>query len=837
MAVRAPRIVASFTHPAHLYAFTRFTQVATLDVETGKFKRPKEEYQRWTPGSVHVVDQGGKLGLEWTAATRREAEPVRDRWISVFSNSADKGRLQWWAELYVDRDGRIAVNPALHKHERRPWDPQNAPRSTLQHELPHIVQGRKLAYCFIGTPYQLTNACIDKLESDNRLAHYVPCVDLTDTAHIVDRHSWQEATKIPSELIALPVLLPFDVARRLAQDIECLISPRLNEHGVDGSIAAASPQQRELAQGYQFAKILEGIANNPDMKYAARGFGDHGREKLRSFIDEREKSIRKLDMAIEAVADDLASWLDRVLLDVLMNGAYPEDEHKVLVALDEATAPLTQTAGGLYALDRLLTRAPEGGLLHRYFAPSISLGATERGSASRVGANYVNLLQTIYTVRLSRHTIDVTSTLHSLTNALGDIVCWNGKPPEVRDLAIRQFAIMGEVSPEQPPKHSVWVRAKTLVAEADALKDLNAFAGRVDAGVKFFDSINLLLAWRAFMDTPEGQDALRTKRGLELLSGGATLFAGVVDKVFDAAGRRSIPVAARVVVKGIGVIGAAVSLWTSAIDMNEAEAAGDDDAYLALMVSTTAVVIAPILGAIGVALKLTLFVAVGWAVAAVGLLTYFWYLYVKNSELETLIENSAFGKRKWTKDDIADAKRRDRLPSWLPVPLYALRNTWHDQLSAIINLTQQFQVELGTQVVLQGNRTPFRKIRIYTGQLDHTTKFLVTWTWDAALRSSKLEEVWSADDRNENEHRQNRLYIEHLKYDSGKNLYFEIPLPPQALHDTDYTDGGSYGFRLLTAAIVKQCNQQRIPHFNPVQITVHEHHIPQSEARLRSLDA
>lgn len=837
MAVRAPRIVASFTHPAHLYAFTRFTQVATLDVETGKFKRPKEEYQRWTPGAVHVVDQDGKLGLEWTAATRREAEPVRDRWISVFSNCADKGRLQWWAELYVDRDGRIAVNPALHKHERRPWDPQNAPRSTLQHELPHIVHGRKLAYCFIGTPYQLTNACIDKLESDNRLLHCVPCVDLTDTAHIVDRHSWQEGTKIPSELIAIPVLLPFDVARRLAQDIECLISARLNEHGFDGSIAAASPQQRELAQGYQFAKILESIANNPDMKHAARGFGDHGREKLQNFIDEREKSIRKLDMAIEAVAADLASWLERVLLDVLMNGAYAEDEHKVLVALDEATAPLTQTAGGLYALDRLLTRAPEGELLHRYFAPNISLGATERGCASRVGANYVSLLQTIYTVRLSRHTIDVTSTLHSLTNALGDIIAWDGKSLEVRDLAIRQFAIMGEVSPEQPPKNSFLVRAKTLVAEGDALKKLNAFAGRVDAGVKFFDSINLLLAWRAFMDTPEGQDALREKRGLELLSGGATLFAGVVDKIFNTAGRGSVPVAARVLVKGVGVIGAALSLWTSAMDMYEAKTAGDDDAYWALMLSTTASLAGPIVGAVGAALGLTVGVVLGWVLAAAGLIGYFWYLHVKNSELETLIENSAFGHREWTEYAIADDKKRDRLPSWLPVPLHALRNTWRDQLTALVSLVQQFEVQIGTQVVLRGNITPFRNVRIYTGQIDHATKFLITWKWDAALRSSKLEEVWSSDDRNEEESRRHRSYVDRLRYDSDGNLYFEAPLPAQAIHDTGYIDGGSYGFRLLTAAIVKEAGQQRIPLTDAVQIIVHRNHLPQSEARMRSVDA
>src|SRR5690606_27421591 len=155
----------------------------------------------------------------------------------------------------------------------------------------------------------------------------------------------------------------------------------------------------------------------------------------------------------------------------------------------------------------------------------------------------------------------------------------------------------------------------------------------------------------------------------------------------------------------------------------------------------------------------------------------------------------------------------------------------------VLNLIQQFEVEIGTQRALQGNRTPFQNVRIYTGQIDHATKFIVTWTWEAALRSSKLEEVWSADDRNEDDPRQHRSYINCLRYDKDGNLYFEAPLPSQALRDTGYTDGGSYGFRLLTAAIVKQSGQHRIPLRSTVQLTVHKHHLPQSEARMRSVDA
>lgn len=832
--MNAPRIVASFTHPAHLYAFSRFTQVALFDAKTWKHKRPEEEHLRWSPGSVRVVEKEGELKLEPLYATRRDAEPVRDRWISVFSNIADKDRVQWWAELYVDEDGQISVNPALDKQSRRLWNPGGATRTTLQHELPHVVQGRKIAYCLIGTPFQLTDSCIDALERDNRLVRCVPFLDLTDTQHIVDRHSWHDGAKVPSELIAIPVLLPFDVARRLAQDIECLVSVRLNEQGLDGRIAAASPQQLENAKGYHFAKILESVANNPDLTRAARGFGDQGREKLRSFIDERERSFRKLDMVIEAAADDLACWLDRTLVHILMNGAYPEDEDKVLVALDEAMAPLTQTTMGLYALERLLRDPPEGGFLQRYFAPRVGLGDTERGCASKVGANYISLLQTIYTVKFSSHLHDVTNTLYSLTNALGDLVPWEGRPPEVRIVAIRQFAILGDAIPEGVPKRSVWLKVKTLVANDDALKKLNAFAGRADVGIKFFDSINLITTWRAYMDTPVGQDALRTKRGLEAFSASASLFAGIVDKTFDAIGRSSVPLSGRIAVRGVGFIGAAVSLWTSRQDLGEAERSGDSDAVTALMTFAMASTAAPILRAFGAALGISGFMGpIAWTLEAIGLAAYVWYLYVKNSELETLIENSAFGEQ-----DPSDLPSRATVPSWSPVPLPALADKWSYQLSAISNLIFQFEVGFGDLMVLKGNKTPFRTTRIFVGRIEPKSAFHVRWTWETATKTGQTDEIWIANsDHQESQPRTFRSYSESLRYDEQKQLYFDILPPEQAIKDSGYLSGGSYGFRVLLVEIYKQNEGgQRIPLHNTVQFTVHEHAVPLPDRRSRSLD-
>jgi hypothetical protein len=214
-------------------------------------------------------------------------------------------------------------------------------------------------------------------------------VDLARDQYIVEASYYDQDGKkvVVGRDLALPVLLPFDVARQLAEDITSYRSMRANLMGQDGPVGAASSDQIEDAKRYAFSHALDAIVRHPDFKDDVEDdFAVARLAIMRGNMSAHEAGLARLELAVEATAGDLTRWLDRKLMRILIDGCEPSDEHRLLEMMNEILPSLQESAVGASHLQKALRFHSKRGFYERYFERGKSLGDLETSTVKKARA-------------------------------------------------------------------------------------------------------------------------------------------------------------------------------------------------------------------------------------------------------------------------------------------------------------------------------------------------------------------------------------------------------------------------------------------------------------------
>lgn len=193
---------------------------------------------------------------------------------------------------------------------------------------------------------------------------------------------------------------------------------------------------------------------------------------------------------------------------------------------------------------------------------------------------------------------------------------------------------------------------------------------------------------------------------------------------------------------------------------------------------------------------------------------------------------------------LRDEDNDEAEPPWSPVPLKDLADSWDNQLAGLNSLLRQFSVTFGRRVRIDGHTSPYYRIRIAVGSLDENTAFTVTWEWDALYGSGKHTQIWTPflDDKSNDRDDQTRHgFASELMVGPGPHVYFDVEAPAQAWKACGYGKPGPYGFRTLTASIVKTFTRHdqhrgRVPLREPLSFEVQRsNNAPDTSKTMRSL--
>lgn len=822
---RRTKLAAVFGHPAYLYGHLRYTQrfeIVSNPLEQGI--RHELEALQWAPGRIRVeFDSKDEPRVRRDYQSNQDSfRMVRDRWVYVFVFDGTTRRTAWFLELFVDNDFAYHLNPAREKSERLSWSPEDGSEAVdLGHELPSAATGRKWFVGLIGTPFRLSDACIDALENDDKIFRLIPPIDLSDDKQVQRVTSGPPGHVTASiEHLALPVVLPFDVGRQLSIDIDRARSKRANLQGVDGEFDKASPGQVVEAEQYVFSRSLRDLIDHPKMTIDfSDDFGEGKEQEMRSFVKEHERKIERLEFLAEQTGVDLARWIDRELVQILLDGAEPTDGAKLLEPLGEITAGLSQTSAGLACLAKYSQRSKDGTFLHRLFSGHAPLSPLDRVVAEKSLKSFVGIFATFHKAKIAHLEIAVETILQEVRRVLSPMA------PEVTfgDLEVRSVFIKGlATDPELVPKSrgakSVLIRVKAIHPKIEFLQSFGKAVGGVQLALTFFDTINFAVAVKAYFDADSKQVEETREKGLAAAAASANLLATVLNKTFDAVGRKSIALGVRVAVRGLGVVAAIHAIYAMGKDAQEAMNRGDYDAAVTRLAAGSLTVTGALLSFGATVADASALGWIGIAVGVVGGIFHVVYLYVKDTDLETLVVASGYG------DLLRESNER---PKWSPVPLPQLAADWELQSRALGALQRQFAVGYGNRASSPTRKvTPFFEARVFVGHIDDSTRFEVEWVWATTLLDTEGRELqtWKLFTDEEEETRQ---YGPILQVTGSGQPFFDIEIPEKAWREAglDPVKSGG-GFSHLTIRVRKLYQQGtselQIPPDGPVEVIIQE---------------
>lgn len=817
---RQTKIAAIFGHPTHLIYDHRHARPRKWPQWLAPPPAAKAECNDWAAGQrlQASTDAAGDPFVE----PRLDAERpglVRKRWVYVFLYDQEKNETPCFLELWLDDNTNVHVNPE-HGSERLQWSPPDGVRVDdvdVEQGLPRLVAGRRQWATLIATPFRLTDEALDVLGKDNKILSLATSVDLGDKKLLEAELDDVAGSRVPSvDFLVIPVLSVFDVARNLSLDIQHNRSFRQRLMGQDGQFHTATRDDEELADEYAFSRSLLGVAEHPRLKDEVDDdFGKGKLDELRKFVRSHEQRLVRPDFLAEAIGAELVAWLQRELVDILMDGCLPSDGGRLLLFLDEITAGLSQTGPGLAYLGALGRARHRSSFMGRVFDGTKPLEPKTIKLANRGLKHFAKVFTAVWVSMLIVPDTKIETVLHSLETVLGSVgPGWQSSTKIATGIA-EVFALRPKLGPDGSPAARLHAQVKSLVATRASLEKLGKGLGYADLGFKIIDSLNVALALRAYFATEITQEDLRAKNGMAAVMYGADLMTALLNKGFDIAGRETVAASVRGAVRFGGLVVAAYTVYSGFLRYTEARDRGDYDAMVAIAAATGWTTVGMSIAYFsGVAAE---FGPIGWAIAATGGLLYFVYLYVRDSDVETFVLHCAYGDR-------AGKDGGGQHVPWCPVPLRDLAKSWSRQSEVLGLIQRQFALGFGERAsVGKHSKTPFYKARLYTGYVDTSTKFDVVWKWTAVYGSGEHGQTFSA--KNAPTKAGEVDFADMLEIDGNGELYIDINIPDAAWQDCGYTkSGGGYGFDDLAILARKSYSVrggvELIPLDDPILLTV-----------------
>jgi hypothetical protein len=820
------KIAAIFGLPTELYSYTKYVTPTDVQGPPGDPSKPRHrpEYQEWVLGDLDVtVDASGKVKVRKVRHDRASAPitPVRSRWVYVFVYAGAVGGARLFVELYVDAEGKIQLNPASDLAERLEWRPNETEVwSDEAPPLPRAVAGRDWYFCVVGVPWRLDDDCVDRLTKDDKIVYLVDTVDLSDPKHYeLTGSSVIGATGVGDLLkLALPVTCPFDVARRLSTRITEARTQfaKMSGHGdeSDGETAGAS----ERLEKYMFARSLADLVKHPDLgSEIGDEFKEGAKTEMLAFVAEFEGEATQLQTTAETIGGLLARWFDRELVQLLLDGATVEDSSQLMVVVDEILAGLGKTAAGFACVTGQLMRPGPSSFLHRNFSGASVLEGTTAQIAQKGLNSFAQAFASVQKMMLFHRDVDARNLLVSVDTVFGGLAPgWSAGYLEHKMETFEQVVLTRDPSGHTSIQ-TVKADVEVLHGRVERLERLGRLLGHADLVLKMVDTINVCLAIKAYVNTDVGKQGLRSKRGVAAAVAGGRLVGDIVTRMLKGVAETDAKQrAASVAGGGIGLLFCAYDFVSVYETSGKARGYGDYDACAALWVSYGA----SLLGAgfsfvSSFALGTSWTGGVGAAFSALAGAFYVVYLYVKDSELETLVNHCEWGR-------LAGRGSTDAEPVWSPVGLRALASSWEHQNVALGALQRQFALGIGPQIMTESGKVlPLRVLRIFVGHIDEDTSFEVTWTWQAKplpgapTPPGEDSATWVF---RHDEVPVGQMFGLMLRVGAAGEPYFDVRIPEDALRDRER------GYEFIRAQVRKQykagSKTRLVPPKAPIEITV-----------------
>jgi len=791
MAIRS-HVVARFGfHPTFCH-FDTYTRTAEFNLKRLEYLPVKgAEALQWGPGRAAERRDPGTLTKSlpdvnlWkirpdrpVPAQEKPAKKIQgvlpDHWIYVFATQRGEKRASWYAELFALDEITTALNPKATRAERLDWAPSDANK----HESPpanvsYSLNGRDNFVTAIAVPYRLSDECLDALE-----AEMVPLTDFVEVSSKLQSFPGADGL----QWLEIPVLHPWNVAENLATEIRAARSRYSRRNGMPGENPSGfgkppiQPEQAETESCKQYALMSAIVAlmnGNADLRSDIEDrLGDEEAIAVaKRSLKTRPYEQLRYHVEAELLGADLAGWLSRRLVRILMDGyivspapTKSTELEDMMTSLALATVALKYTSTGLEFLRRLRTSDWRDTLLGSIADPSAP-SSLKRIEDARP---YVDATLAIGAVALTaRVLLDGTASFALVTELetlfettfQGD---WKNSLDE-RKKIIKKFVFwdyaLGETSGKS---EKVRVRARRLELKMDTTSKLEKIAGAADKVLKVLDAINLALAIRELREISESNPKLRREKALDIVFQSLDFVKTVLE--FAVKGEKGL---LRLAPRVLGTIVAARTAWKSLVTAREALTYGDINAFAAMAVTSVTSILAIGVAAIGEAGAAA--AHVGAVIAAIGVLASLLYTWAKDTELETFVAHSSIGDRAFFPMSTAE-------PGWATVPLKKLAGTWDRQLKALAALQGQFTLFTDSTMHHQG--ADMNNVRLRPGIIGSASRFIATWQWKA---------VGDAPHAPLHEHEVRIEGAEGMLRDS-EGVYIDLTIPPEIFNKA--TDAG-----------------------------------------------
>lgn len=829
------KIAAIMGHKAYLYGHKRYIQGLPANHEEllgrpGASLRPDLEALRWVPGSLQArIMEGGKIKIVRRRDHEHNAKLLAGHWVYVFLYDGRPESVRLFAELRVDAGTggaalRVQLNPLGDTDQRLSWpDELGAVVSDdYKPELPRSAGGRKLYHLLIGTPFRLTDACLAKLVKNGKIAELVPAVDRD--SDLVDETLTSDVaghTVRHEKGIAVPVLLPIDVAVQLASDVKAAQRGRAKAAGLDPSAKGAAAARRDV-QKYHVARTLHALRKHPD-------FGSKVTTKLSAaklsqmeiFRQTHERIQKKHAVWCETLGVELARWFDREIVQILLDGAVRDDARIVIEAMAEISAGLEQTSAGVVCLARYCGPKSADSFVRRNFDGPL----TDDGKAMLTdsGKSFAKVFAAVQMAKIAHFDPKADAVLQGLENVFGSVIKdWKAADFDVKVATLEQYSMRTKLRPSSGAAEIRLIEAQVLSYRAAGIERLGKVVGGVDFAFKVLDSINFAIAVKQYVDTDPNDIKGRTRKLVELGATGGDLLASFLDTVFDHVGRDNVWKSARIGVRSLGFIAAILSVGLSTRTVLDAWAMGDYDAAVFEGAAAGTSVVSAVVSAVATAGESASFGWMGLALGVAAGVLHVAYLYCKDSDVETFALLCHWGPGVRSSEDLAEK------PGWLTVPAASLANDWDAQCIALAAMQRQFAVEVGNKVSRDGREVDFRNVRIYVGHVDADTRFEVTWRWKPASGGNEQHHktIWTMTPLAKVPKGADEIggFGERLMTTAKTEPNFEAPIPDKALSAGNVFGTGALGFEYLRVEVSKTyeelTSRRSLPPKGPLKIEV-----------------
>ncbi|MCR9161599.1 MAG: hypothetical protein ACE37F_35490 [Nannocystaceae bacterium] len=762
------RLAARFDGSVGFYTYRRLTAWHRYSPEKGGFApKPPHERDVFAPKTVSTVEVGESVVPE-VVDEKADYGDLGDQWIYVFYRKGPVDGVAWFAEIHHPGGTKPPrMNPMTTKETRLTWSPGKKIEGEGREEAPHLpglVAREEWEFAFVGVPFRLEDACIDMLEDEmHRLCTFERLSSYRYQA-VVEAHG--HTVPLLSKDFIVPVWMPLRVCQTLATDVRVANSLLANLSGVAGELDGGPFDPPEEFLEYAFCSALSGLMEDPQRA-----------EKLRRAMKEErrfdpEKTVREHDLKVRAqtllvycLSSDLARVYDSDLHQILLNGYIDEHAPRALAVDQEIMLGLAMHQPGLLVLLRMFEGADPRFKHTSLFARPRSASARQRKLASSSKTAALSIGAAFLKAAAWRHAVEAGESLLADTGGLFDVVA----PGVVKNLSLETETISA-VLPK--PGHAAGVETRVpvrrLVLSADDVTALDKVLKGVGVAGVLLDTINLGFALRDFEDAAKRHPQLVAQKTLAATGALVSLLAGIADFALDLKGAH---ITWRMTSRTVGLVGAALTALSTAVDIQRAYDRGDQDAGDALFISVSASVAGTMICWIAMSAELVALNVFGLVLLAVGALSAVVAEFLIDSDLEVFVKYSTFGKNAGKKGSAV----------WSPVPLDELAGSWRVQLVALQTILSTFAVGFGefAKMEIDGEKldSDLYDLRIFVGLVDAETSFELVWTWRASGGSGSISEVLANTGEPGGLHSRTRVHPK-----SGA-LYVDVPAPEQMLVD------------------------------------------------------